>query len=133
MQNEDQAEWPNTFGYLLKSDGFPISEEATRRAYEIFNAVVEEARSHYFVCDGSNKDSTSSNESKRPSRPPEKTRLTTFYESRTRKAVEGLRTSRHSQSLATEVEAALAGLQARMIHPESKSTLKIWKYSLMIS
>ena len=120
MQNEDQTDWPNTFGYLLKSDGFPISEEATRRAYEIFNAVVEEAGSHYFVCD--NKDTSSNIDSidvnRRPSRPPEKTRLTTFYESRTRKAVEGLRTSRYSQSLATEVETALAGLQARLIHDE---------------
>ena len=105
---------------MLKSDGFPISEEATRRAYEIFNAIVEEARSHYFICDGNNKDTSSNiasiDANRRPSRPPEKTRLTTFYESRTRKAVEGLRTSLRSQSLATEVETALAGLQARLIY-----------------
>ena len=37
---------------MLKSEGFPISEEATRHAYEIFNAVVEEARSHYLTCNG---------------------------------------------------------------------------------
>ena len=51
VQNEETGEWPNSSGgYLLKSDGFPISEEATRHAYEIFNAVTEEARSHYFTC-----------------------------------------------------------------------------------
>ena len=100
---------------MLKSDGFPVSEEATRRAYEIFTAVVEEARSHYFVCDGNNMNSASKIEDQRPPRPPEKTRLNTFYESRTRKAVEGLRTSRRSQSLATEVETALAGLQGGRI------------------
>ena len=52
FQNEDPVEWPNTSGYVLKSDGFPISEEATRHAYEIFNAVVEEARSHNSTCNG---------------------------------------------------------------------------------
>ena len=52
FQNEDPVEWPNTSGYVLKSDGFPVSEEATRHAYEIFNAVVEEARSHNLTCNG---------------------------------------------------------------------------------
>ena len=50
---------------------------------------------------------------KRPTRPPEKTRLTTFYGSRTRKAVEELRTANYSRLLAGEVETALAGLQER--------------------
>ena len=50
IHHEDAMEWPDTCGYLLKSDGFPISEEATRHACEIFHAVVDEARSHYFTC-----------------------------------------------------------------------------------
>ena len=53
MHHEDPVEWPPPCGYLLQSDGFPISEEATRHAYEIFSAVVDEARSHYFTCNDS--------------------------------------------------------------------------------
>ena len=53
---------------------------------------------------------------KRPTRPPEKTRLTTFYESRTRKAVEGLRAASRLETLAAEVETALSGLQERFGH-----------------
>ena len=53
---------------------------------------------------------------KRPTRPPEKTRLTTFYESRTRKAVEGLRAPCRLEALVAEIETALAGLQESFHH-----------------
>ena len=51
-----------------------------------------------------------------PTRPPEKTRLTTFYESRTRKAVEGLWAASRFAPLVAEVETALAGLQESFDH-----------------
>ena len=52
-QEEHPLEWGNACGggWLLKSDGFPVSEEAARHAYEVFNAIADEARSHHFTCD----------------------------------------------------------------------------------
>ena len=51
-QQQDQFEWPDAGGgWVLKSDGFPVSEEAARHAYEVFNAIADEARSHHFTCD----------------------------------------------------------------------------------
>ena len=44
---EDVVHWPNTFGYIYRSNGEPISEEATKHAYEIFTAIKAEVRNYY--------------------------------------------------------------------------------------
>ena len=113
--------WPCTVGYVYKSDGgapvrgsdvsmnrpakaskngfFQLSEEATKTAYEIFNAILEEARNYFSREFKPNK--------KHHFR--DKNRLLTFYNSRTKKAMDSLKKDGGCSSdfVLGEVEVAL--------------------------
>ncbi len=94
--------WPNAAGYALTSDGRVAGEEATRRAHEIFNAVRDEARSYYRREYRTN-----------PSRQKDRTRMSTFYESRTRRAVRAIREEGQAE-VADDVETILSGFRNSM-------------------
>ena len=103
--NEDSEgliRWPNTLGYVYTSSGLPLSEDATRRAYDIFNTIMDEARMYY-----GDKAKT-------------KTRMMTFYNSRMRKALEAIRKETETrQETANQVERILSGRRVNMGERES--------------
>ena len=101
--SDDLLQWPSTFGYIYRSTGLPLSEEATKQAYETFNAIRDEVR-HYY------RREFKVNRTNRTVR--DKNRLLTFYNSRMKKAVESLRReNEHPKAVLDEVEDALSGFR----------------------
>ncbi len=79
----DLLRWPHTSGFVCSSSGGALSEEASKAAHEIFNAVRDEAV-HFF------------RRQYMPNRRNgkilrDRTRLLAFYNARTRKALEAIR------------------------------------------
>ena len=102
--SDDLIQWPNTVGYVYTSIGIPLSEESTRRAYDIFNKIKAEARTYFDSRETRRGGGAASGGS--PVRA--KTRLLTFYNSRMRKAMEVVR-KEEGPALAEEVETILSG------------------------
>ena len=106
--SDDLIRWPNTIGYVYTSRGVPLSEESTRRAYDLFNMIREEARTYY-----TKEFKMNSGGAKVTARA--KTRLLTFYNSRMRKAMELVRKEespgrqQQQQQQADEIETILSG------------------------
>lgn len=106
--------WPLTPGYILRPDGFPLTEEATEQAYEIFNSVAEEAEKVgqlHHKADG------------------QSSRLSTFYNGRKKRALDALKKNNNSSCSNgltgtghCEVELALNGL-ARALSIEAGDDL----------
>ena len=45
--SDEVFQWPNTIGYVFNSEGIPVSEEATKLAFEAFAAIREEIKNYY--------------------------------------------------------------------------------------
>ena len=73
----------HNIGYILRPDGIPISEAATEQAYELFNGILDEAE--YLA---------------KHHDPQQSSRLSTFYNGRKRKALEGLRKAQQCDIIA---------------------------------
>ncbi len=79
----DLLRWPHTSGFVCTSDGAALSEEASKAAHEIFNAVRDEAVQFY------RRQYLPNRQNGRILR--DRTRLLAFYNARTRKAMDALR------------------------------------------
>lgn len=102
--SEDLIDWPLSYGFVFRTNGEPVSEEATKHAYEIFKAIRTEIKTYY----GREFKTVRSNRALK-----DRTRLLTFYNSRMRKAVESLRKEVH-KAVADEVEVVLSGFRNAM-------------------
>eukprot|EP00095_Tigriopus_kingsejongensis_P004146 maker-scaffold703_size109190-snap-gene-0.19 protein:Tk04146 transcript:maker-scaffold703_size109190-snap-gene-0.19-mRNA-1 annotation:"peroxisomal n1-acetyl-spermine spermidine oxidase" len=106
LNDTDEAvQWPNTVGYIYQSNGLPVSEEATQRAYEVFNVVRDEIKGYY-----AREFRASNPEKGRPIHA--KTRLLTFYQSRMQKALQALKEKEGLDDFClAEIELILCGFQ----------------------
>ncbi|TRY68923.1 hypothetical protein TCAL_05228 [Tigriopus californicus] len=112
---DETVQWPNTVGYIYRSNGLPLSEESTQKAYEVFNAIRDEIQGYF-----QKEYKVAGEEMQRKGRASvdvstaafEKTRLLTFYDSRVLKALAYLKVNEKFAAVnLKQVEAALSGFR----------------------
>lgn len=113
---DETVQWPNTVGYIYQSNGFPLSEESTQKAYEVFNGIRDEIHGYFqreYKVAGKEMQTTKGRATTTTTTAAfEKTRLLTFYDSRVLKALEYLKVEEKLGAFhLKQVETALSGFR----------------------